>query len=95
MRKKYAHLGIQDYNEFARKFKEIFSSEDLGNFIAYHNIENNNLMLWYIWQRHIKKLFEDRTEWKKIVLKDLTYYPNFALDNDFPDSLIFDLDSFN
>jgi hypothetical protein len=59
------HLPLSEYIGYAKEYEKIFQERDITSFTDFNNMkfesqDNNNgkLMLWYIWNRHLKPLFE-------------------------------------
>ena len=91
----YDHLTLEDYLNFATEFRKIFSVSDISMFTAFNNMNfnaktprNGRLMLWYIWQSHIKVLFQRYLKCKNIRLVQLT---DFDLNEILPLSLVINL----
>lgn len=78
----YDHLTLNEYTTFADQFKSIFSVDDLSLFTSFHNMDyfnkvsnpNSITMLWYIWQVHIKPLFQNQLGRRSILLEQLTAF---------------------
>ncbi len=76
----YDHLTPDEYNNFAEKFKGIFTEDDLRLFTAFSNMkggDDNGLILRYIWNV-VKQVYERRLEGEysntRYMIQDITIH---------------------
>lgn len=86
----YDHLLFEEYKQYADRFEGIFGFSDIALFTSFNNMnfdsraaDNGKLMLWYIWNFHIKPLFK-RALPKGTIIKiyDLLISMDFNLEMD-------------